>query len=168
MEVAAQENVCSPNDTVLIAEIVAQGVKQPSPLLYILHELQEKTESISEEAISQISEALKIPMPEILALITFHPQFKLGFGDVAGPKARNVIRICSGAPCYANGAQTVIESISEMLEIQSGEATEDGRYVLEVVDCLGACGMSPVMMINDDIHGGLTSEQLPDILNKYA
>lgn len=163
----AETAVDEEKQAVLAGEIISKSLSQPSPLLFMLHELQDTFGSISETNISQISEALNTPMPEILAIVTFHKQFKLNMGGEAALVARNTIRVCSGAPCHVKGSQTIMDKIAELLEIQAGEVTKDQRFAFEVVDCLGACGVSPVMMINDDIHGNLTTDKLPDIFNNY-
>ncbi len=168
MAVAGQENVTSVSEIPLIEKVVFEGVSQPSPLLFMLHELQAKMGYVSEDAVCQISEALKIPTPEVLSFVTFHQQFKLKLKHEPVPiEARNIIRLCSGAPCHTKGSSTILDTLCKLLNVQKGEVTQDKKFALELVDCLGTCGMSPVMMINEDIHGDLSAEHLADLLNKY-
>ena len=167
MEAVIQENVDLVDKSLLAQEIICKSVNQPSPLLYMLNELQAKVGYISENAVHQIADTLKIPQPEALSIITFHRQFKLKMNNEPDIVARNVIRVCSGAPCYTNGSQLIVDKLFELLGIQKGEITKDSRFALEVVDCLGTCGMSPVMMVNEDIHGNLTGEQVPQLLDNY-
>lgn len=167
MEPVVQENMESVDKTLLAEKIISAGIKQPSPLLFILHGLQDEIGYVPEDAIRMISDSLKLPMPEVLSLVTFHRQFKLKMNNEPENVARNTIRVCSGTPCYTKGSQPVIDKLCELLEIEKGETTKDQRFALEMVDCLGVCGMSPVMMINEDIYGNLTAEDLPEYLDKY-
>lgn len=169
MDVAAQEDASLVEEIPIITEIVSEGLKQPSPLLFMLHGLQDKMGYVSEDAVFQIAEALKVPTPEILSIVTFHREFRLKLKNEPAPiEARHIIRLCSGAPCYTKGSTSIGEEITKLLNIQKGEVTEDKKFAFEVVDCLGTCGISPVMMINDDIHGNLTNEKLPEILGQYT
>jgi len=155
------------NESLITKEAIIKGLKQPASLLFILHELQEKIGFISEDSIYQVSESLAIPRPEIISVVTFHRQFKLKRKNEPEVAARNIIRVCSGTPCYSKGSKPITEKLCEMLGIQRGEATKDKRYLLEESDCMGVCAMAPAMMINEDIHGELTAEKLPEILGKY-
>lgn len=168
MEAVVNEDVGAIDETPLVKEIVSNGLSQPSPLLFMLHEIQDKIGYVSEDAVYQISDSLKVPTPEVLSVVTFHRQFKLRLKNEPAPiEARNVIRLCSGAPCHTKGSSSILEELCKLLKIQKGEVTEDKKFALEVVDCLGSCGMSPVMMINEDIYGDLATEQLPGYLDAY-
>ncbi len=162
-----EENIVSVNEPVLAQEIISEGLTQPSPLLFMLHRLQDEVGYVSEETVYHLSEALKVPMPEIISIVTFHRQFKFKLTNEPEPVARNIIRVCSGAPCYSKGSSPITEELCKLLEIDKGEATEDKKFFLEEVDCMGACAMSPVMMINEDIYGELETDQVPAFLEKY-
>ncbi len=155
-----------PAELLLVKEIVDKGLIQPSPLLFILHSLQDQLGYVSEDAIYQISASLNVPTPEVLSVVTFHRQFKLKLKHE--PEiARNVIKVCSGTACYVKGAQMILDKLSGLLEIQKGEITKDKRFGLETVDCLGTCSMAPAIIINDDIFGSVEVGQLAGFLENY-
>jgi len=108
-----------------------------------------------------ISEAMGVPLEKIYGIATFYAQFTLS------PKGKYRCSVCLGTACYVKGAQAIYDKLVELLGIQEGECTPDGKFSLEACRCVGACGLAPVMMINDDVYGRLTPEMLPDILAKY-
>lgn len=80
---------------------------------------------------------------------------------------RNVVSICLGTACHVRGGAKVLDRIEDELKVKDGETTEDGRYTLEIVNCMGACGLAPVIAVNGEVHGRLIPEQIPKILAKY-
>ena len=92
---------------------------------------------------------------------TFYSQFSLE------PKGQYVVGVCLGTACYVKGSQKVLDKLSEELKIPVGKTTEDGRFTLNATRCLGACGLAPVMMINDEVYGRLTPDEVPGIIAKY-
>ena len=113
------------------------------------------------EVQTMISEWTGIPMEKIYGVATFYAQFALA------PKGEYRISVCLGTACYVKGSQGVYDKISEVLGIGEGECTADGKFSLDSCRCVGACGLAPVMMINDDVYGRLTPDQVPAILAKY-
>lgn len=136
-----------------------RGVK--GALIPLLQEAQEIYGYLPGEVMQKISEELKIPFSKTFGVATFYAQFHLQ------PRGRNIIRVCQGTACHVRGGARVLESVSEKLGVGKNETTEDLRYTLETVACLGACGLAPVMMVNDDTHGRLTPERAAEILDKY-
>lgn len=108
-----------------------------------------------------VSDATKIPLEKIYGVVTFYSQFNLN------PKGTYSVSVCLGTACYIKGAGDIYEKLKELLCIGEGECTPDGRFSLDACRCVGACGLAPVMMINEDVYGRLTSDQLPGILAKY-
>ena len=106
---------------------------------------------------SLIARELGIPMEKVYGVATFYSQFALN------PKGEYTISVCLGTACYVKGAQDV----SEMLGIQAGGITPDGKFSLEATRCIGACGLAPVMTVNSDVYGKLTADMVPEILAKY-
>ena len=108
-----------------------------------------------------ISDATGTPLEKIYGISTFYAQFALA------PKGEYRISVCLGTACYVKGAQAVFDKLVELLNINEGECTPDGKFSLEACRCVGACGLAPVMMINDDVYGRLTPDQIQGILAKY-
>ena len=108
-----------------------------------------------------IADALHKPLTEIYGVSTFYSQFNLE------PKGRNRISVCLGTACYIKGGGRIYQLLQEKLGIGDGGCTEDGRFSLDACRCLGCCGMAPVMMVNEDVYGSLTGDELDAILAKY-
>jgi NADP-reducing hydrogenase subunit HndA len=110
---------------------------------------------------AMISEYLDIPIEKIYGVATFYSQFLLE------PKGKYRVSVCLGTACYVKGAGEIMARLEETLGIKEGESTKDGKFSLEACRCIGACGMAPVMMVNDDIHGQLTVDDVDTVLAKY-
>ena len=108
-----------------------------------------------------VADGLGIPLEEVYGVATFYSQFTMS------PKGQNRISVCMGTACYVKGAGKILEKISELLGISSGECTPDGKFSLDSVRCIGACGLAPVMLVGDDVYGSLTPGEVEGILNKY-
>ncbi|HPF56409.1 MAG TPA: NAD(P)H-dependent oxidoreductase subunit E [Clostridiales bacterium] len=108
-----------------------------------------------------IADALDVSLSEVYGIATFYAQFLLS------PKAEIQISVCLGTACYVKGSKLVIEEIQKELGIQCGQSTADGKFSLEATRCIGACGLAPVMMINNDVYGKLTAKEVKGILDKY-
>ena len=136
-----------------------RGVK--GALIPLLQGAQEIYGYLPKEVMQKISEELKIPFSKTFGVATFYAQFHLK------PRGRNIIRVCLGTACHVRGGAKVFGAIKEHLGVDDGETTEDLRYTLETVACLGACGLAPCMMVNDDTHGRLTPDRSTEMLAKY-
>lgn len=108
-----------------------------------------------------ISRELRIPTAEVYGVATFYAQFHLK------PRGRHIIRICRGTACHVRGSLKILERVKEILKIEENGTTEDLRFTLEPVACLGACGLAPVVMINDVTYGRLTPDGIKPILDKH-
>jgi NADH-quinone oxidoreductase E subunit len=150
------------NEFAQLDEILAkyQGVK--GALIPVLQEAQNAYGYLSKEVIEHISGKLDIPVSQIYGVVTFYSQFHLN------PRGRNIIRVCQGTACHVRGAKAILKALEDNLKIPAGGTTSDLKFTLETVACIGACGLAPVMMVNDDTHGRLTPEIVPEILAKYA
>ena len=109
-----------------------------------------------------IAEGMDVPLEKVYGFSTFYAQFALS------PKGEYNISVCLGTACYVKGSQEVLDKITEVVGITEGECTADGKFSLEACRCIGACGLAPVMMINDEVYGKLTAKEVPDILKKYG
>ena len=142
-------------------KILARHKGERGSLIPVLQEVQEVQGYISQDAIREISAALKIPATDIFGVATFYAQFHLK------PRGRHVVRVCQGTACHVRGSAKILAEVEKELGIQPGENTEDLLYTLEPVACLGCCGLAPVMMIDEDTHGRLTADKVAAILAKY-
>ena len=134
---------------------------QPGCLLPIMQKAQEIYGYLPVEVQTIISDATGEPAEKIYGIATFYAQFSLA------PKGEYRISVCLGTACYVKGAQLVFDKISELLGIGEGECTSDGKFSLDSCRCVGACGLAPVIMINDDVYGRLTPDDIEGILEKY-
>ena len=108
-----------------------------------------------------IADGLGVTLSEVYGVATFYSQFSLE------PKGENVIGVCLGTACYVKGSQKIIDRLQQELQVEVGRTTKDGKFTLNATRCLGACGLAPVMMINEEVYGRLTLDEVPAILDKY-
>ena len=142
-------------------EILEKFPKEKDQLIMILNEVQEKYGYIPKQAQMVISEELSIPMAEIYGVITFYSRFTLE------PKGKYNISICLGTACFVKGSQSILDRAKERLKIEPGQVTPDGKFSLDDVRCVGACGLAPVFMVNDEVYGNDTVKKFDEILDKY-
>ncbi|MDD2555602.1 MAG: NADH-quinone oxidoreductase subunit NuoE [Syntrophaceticus sp.] len=136
-----------------------QGMK--GSLIPILQGAQEIYGYLPKEVLLIIARELKLPPSRVFGVVTFYAQFHLE------PRGRNIVKVCLGTACHVRGGSKIYERMQEVLGVGDGETTEDLRYTLETVACLGCCGLSPVVMVNDDTHGRLEPEDLKSIVDQY-
>ena len=139
-----------------------QNKDMPGVVMPALQKAQEIYGYLPIEVQRMVAEALGKPLAEIYGVATFYSQFSLA------PKGRYRISVCLGTACYVKGSGKIYEKLQEKLGISGGECTPDGKFSLDACRCVGACGLAPVMMVNDDVYGRLTEDDLDGILAKYA
>lgn len=144
-----------------IAALAEKWREKKGSLIMILHEIQNQYGYIPRDVSMKLSKLLDIPMARIYEVITFYNYFKLD------PPGKYNISICLGTACYLKGAPELVEEVKSMLNVKEGQTTSDGLFHLDVVRCLGCCGLAPVMMINGEIHGKVKREEIATILSKY-
>ncbi len=130
-------------------------------LIPILQQIQEKLGFLSEEAVVEVGKHLKMPASKIFGVATFYNQFRF-----TQPGTYHV-QVCRGTACHVLGSATVLEEMEKQLKIKSGQTTRDKMFSLEVVACIGACGLAPVISINGEFHAKVTSESIQNILQDY-
>ena len=133
-----------------------------SALIKVLHKAQELFGYIPRDVQVRIAEELEIPLADVYGVVTFYNFFSLK------PQGKYKISVCKGTSCYVRGASGVLERFSKTLGVGPGDSTDDGQFSIEVVRCLGACGLSPVMTVNKDVYALVKQESIPEILDKYA
>ena len=109
-----------------------------------------------------IADGMGVPLEKVYGVATFYAQFALS------PKGKYNISVCLGTACYVKGAGDIFDKLSERLGIGADECTADGKYSLTACRCIGACGLAPVLTVNEDVYGRLTADDVDDILAKYA
>src|SRR5574344_849755 len=132
-----------------LREVIAEFKDPDGPLMPVLKEAQAIYGYLPIEVQKIVSEGLDIPLEHIYGVITFYAQFSLA------PKGKYQIAVCLGTACYVKGSGDVLSKVKEILGINVGECTKDGKYSLDATRCIGACGLAPVMMINDEVYGRL-------------
>ena len=142
--------------------IIDELKNEKGALMPILQKAQEIYGYLPIEVQTIISNNLDIPLEKIYGVVTFYSQFSLN------PKGKYKISVCLGTACYVKGSGDIYSKLQEKLSIDSGECTPDGKYSLEACRCIGACGLAPVLTVNDDVYGRLTIDDIDGILSKYV
>ncbi len=144
-----------------ITDIIGKYEPAPTSLIAVLQDTQEQFGYLSKEAIIQISRELQVPLSRVLSLATFYSAFSLT------PKGKHPIHICMGTACHVRGAQPMLEAFERELKIKNGDTTEDGNFSLDTVRCVGCCGLAPVVMVGEEVHGKITASKVTRVLKKY-
>lgn len=140
---------------------IRENRRKKGALMMVLHKAQNIFGYLPKEVQDMISEEMRIPVSEIYGVATFYSQFSLV------PKGEYDIGVCLGTACYVRGAQEVLDKIQEELGISVGQTTPDRKFSISATRCLGACGLAPVLVVNEDVYGRLKPEDVKEILNKY-
>ncbi len=127
----------------------------------VLQKVQDEFGYLPRPALEYVSQRLRIPASKVFGVATFYAQFHLQ------PRGENIIRVCRGTACHVRGVSKVADKLKESLSVDVGETTEDMKFTYEEVACIGACGLAPVMMINDKTFGKLTTDKITDILESF-
>ena len=144
-----------------IKEICESFGNKRSELINILHATQEHFGYLPEPVQLEIALNLNMPLAKVYGVVSFYSFFTMT------PKGKFPISVCLGTACYVRGAEKIVEALEKELKIKVGQVTEDGKFSLDCLRCIGACGLAPVMMIGDKVHGRLEPEMMKDILNQY-
>ena len=144
-----------------ICEICDRYANEKTPLMMILSDIQKEYGYIPLEVQEIVSERTGVSVSEIYGVVTFYSFFSLK------PKGRVVIGVCLGTACYVKGADLLLDELKKALDVEVGDCTEDGKFSLEACRCIGACGLAPVLTVNDDVYGRLTVDDIEGILQKY-
>ena len=135
---------------------------KPGNLIMVLHHVQQEFGYISREAAEEVSRRLDIPLAKIWGVVTFYHFFKLN-----KPGKYN-IQVCLGTACYLKGGDIIIEELEKQKGLTVGGLTEDGKFSLEAVRCVGCCGLAPVMTIAGEVFGKVTKDQVAGVLDKFS
>ncbi len=142
-------------------EVIAANKGQSGAVMRTLQSAQDIFGHVPKDVQIRIAEGLGTTLSDVYGVATFYSQFALE------PRGEYIIGVCLGTACYVKGSKNVLERVCKELDTKVGKTTKDGLFTIKDTRCLGACGLAPVMMINDDVYGRLTPDKIPDILNKY-
>lgn len=142
-------------------EVIARHKGEPGALMPVLQEAQNIFGYVPKDVQQIIADGLGTTLAEVYGVATFYAQFSLE------PKGQYVVGVCLGTACYVKGSQKVLDKLAEELDVPVGRTTADGLFTLNATRCLGACGLAPVMMVNDEVYGRLTPDMIPEIVAKY-
>lgn len=131
-------------------------------LIPLLQEAQDRLGFLPRQELESLAKTLQIPFSTVYGVATFYSQFRLT------PKGKHLIRTCSGTACHVRGAKEITKIVADVLKVTPGGTTEDGRFSWEEVACIGACGLAPVLMIDDTTFGRLTKDKVQTLLDEFS
>lgn len=149
------------NDFTALYSYIDDVKEEPGNLMPIMQKAQELYGAIGFEVQKAISEKMEIPMSDIYGVATFYSQFALT------PKGKHLISVCMGTACYVRGSDAILAELEDQLGVAAGETTSDNHFTLEATRCLGCCGLAPVIMIDDQVFGGLEPGDIEGILKQF-
>lgn len=144
-----------------LGEYIEKNNLKENDLIAVLHKAQELFGYLSEEVQVFVSEKLSVPVSKVYGVITFYSFF------TTEPKGKYVINVCAGTACFVRGAGDIIEEFKKHLSIEVGETTEDGLFTLDTLRCVGACGLAPVVMVNNRVYGHFTKKNVEEVINEH-
>ena len=147
-----------------IVAFIGECRRQPNPesqLIAVLHKVQSQYGYLADAHLDAVAQLMQVPAAKVAGVASFYHFFRLK------PRGKFIINVCLGTACYVKGAERVAQKIIDELGITWGETGKDGVFTLEGTRCLGTCGLAPVVMIDEEIHGELTPDQVPALLEKY-
>ena len=152
----------TPEQEKLLKNYIAEHKEEKGALMPILQKAQDIYGYLPIEVQKIVALEMDIPIEKVYGVSTFYSQFTLS------PKGKYQISVCLGTACYVKGSGDIYNKLCEKLGIKGGECTPDGKFSLEACRCIGACGLAPVMTVNDEVYGRLTVSDIDEILAKYA
>ncbi len=151
----------TPEQAAKLDAIIAECTGDVSMLMHVMQEAQAIYGYLPFEVQEKIANGMNVPLEKVYGVATFYAQFALS------PKGKYDISVCLGTACYVKGAQELLDELSAQLGIGAEECTPDGKYSLTACRCIGACGLAPVLTVNEDVYGKITAADIKGILAKY-
>ena len=161
LEEARKEQKLGKKELFAIQDIVEKHKQVGGAIMPVLQEVNERYRYLPEPVLKVVAEELAIPLSVVFRIATFYNAFSLV------PRGKHVILVCMGTACHVKGAADILSSFEENLNVQTGETTEDMQFTVQAVRCIGCCGLAPVIMVNEEVHGPLTKKNIPEILEMY-
>ena len=151
----------SPEQVAKLDGIISKYKGKPGALIPVLEEAQVALEYLPVAVQKRVAEKLNIPLAHVYGVVTFYSFFTMT------PKGKNTVRVCLGTACYVRGGKTIAENMEREYDVKEGETTPDRMYTYETVRCLGACGLGPVIVIDENIHGKVKPAKMKEIVGQY-
>ena len=153
--------MAEPLDISKIDPILERHGKERGALITILQEVQAVYGYLPEKALKKVGEQLSVPLSRIYGVVTFYSQFYLT------PRGRHTVRVCRGTACHVRGGKAVLKSVQQFLGVNENQTTDDMKFTFETVACLGACALSPVILVDKNYYGKLTPAKVEKVLKQY-
>lgn len=144
-----------------IDEVLDRYPAEQGVLIQLLLDLQDEFNWIPKEAVLRVSEKLQIPVSQVYRVASFYKAMSLM------PRGKHTVNVCLGTACHVRGGPRVMDKVEENLKIKAGETTQDMKFTLERVNCLGCCALGPVMVVDKDYHGKLSPTKVKEVLDSY-
>jgi NADH-quinone oxidoreductase E subunit len=141
--------------------IIKKYKAKPGSLIPVLEEVQEAVGYLPKPVMKRVALGLRVPFSEVYGVVTFYSFFTMA------PKGKHTVRCCLGTACYVRGGKKILDSLTETLKVQPGETTPDRAFSLETVRCLGACGLAPVVVVDEDTHRQMKPSKISGVLEAY-
>ncbi len=151
----------TPEQISQLNKIIEKHKGKPGGLIPVLEEAQVVLEYLSVSVQKKIAKELNLPLSRVYGVVTFYSFFTMT------PRGKHTVRVCLGTACYVRGGKAIAETLQKEFGIAEGETTADRMFTLESVRCLGACGLGPVVVVDDDVHGRVKPSKVREILNQY-
>jgi NADH:ubiquinone oxidoreductase subunit E len=142
-------------------EIIARFKGKPGGLIPVLEEAQVILEYLPIPIQKRIAEGLNLPLAQVYGVVTFYSLFTMK------PRGRHTVRVCLGTACYVRGGKAIAENIARAYNVEEGETTVDRRFTYETIRCLGACGLAPVIVVDENVHGRIKTQKMKSVLDDY-
>ena len=152
----------TPEKVAKLDEIIKKHKGKPGGLIPVLEEAQVALEYLPMVVQKKIAQELNLPLSRVYGVVTFYSFFTMT------PRGKHTVRVCLGTACYVRGGKAIAEALKKEFGIEDGETTPDRMFTLETIRCLGACGLGPVMVINEDVHGRVKPSKVKEILSQYT
>ncbi len=149
------------HDVSKVDQIIDKYQGEDGILIQVLQDVQSEYNWLPEEALVRVCEKLEIPLSRVYSVATFYKAFSLT------PRGRHLVSVCLGTACHVRGGPKILDKVQNELSIDEGETTEDFRYSLEKVNCLGCCALGPVIVVDGETHAKVTVSKVGDLLGAY-
>ncbi|KPK57473.1 MAG: hypothetical protein AMK73_10125 [Planctomycetes bacterium SM23_32] len=143
-------------------QIVDSYGAERSSLIHVLQDVQSEFDYLPRESLTAVAEQLGVPLAEVLRVATFYAAFSLE------PRGEHIVTVCVGTACHVRGARGVLERLQNVLSVPAGGTTEDGKFTLETVNCLGACALGPLIAVDGKYYGKMTAARVEEVLEEYG
>ena len=159
---SAVESIPVSEEAVQVEAILERYRREPASLISVLEDLNEELRYLPRSALEQVSAALDVPLNQLYHVATFFKAFNLT------PQGRHTICVCEGTACHVKGAGAIMEELQSLLGVVEGGTSEDGRFTVRSVRCLGCCALAPAVMIDQEVFGEVQPGEVKGLLERYA